>query len=180
MNPTAAPKPAIFGLVGWSNSGKTTLIIELIPLLAQHGLTVSTMKHAHHVFDIDRPGKDSYRHRAAGAHEVLISSARRWALMHENHDGREADLHALLRHMEPVDLILIEGYKGHGHDKLEINRRAADQPLLCKDDPSIVAIATDYPVDDSPVPVLDLGNPASIAEFIVVHCGLRRRREVAS
>src|SRR5690242_6771595 len=106
----------IFGLAGWSGSGKTTLLTRLIPALTARGITVSTLKHAHHAFDVDQPGKDSWRHREAGASEVLVSSARRWALIHEHRGAPEARLEELIRHLSPVDLVLIEGYKDQPHD----------------------------------------------------------------
>jgi molybdopterin-guanine dinucleotide biosynthesis protein B len=113
----------VLGIVGWSGSGKTTLLTALIPLLRARGLSVSTVKHAHHGFDMDRPGKDSYRHRAAGAHEVLVATAQRWALLHEV-DGPEPDLPALLSRLAPVDLVLVEGFKTHAFPKLEVHRPA--------------------------------------------------------
>jgi molybdopterin-guanine dinucleotide biosynthesis protein B len=165
-----------FGLVGYSGSGKTTLLVRLIPEIVGRGLAVSTMKHAHHGFDVDQPGKDSYEHRQAGATEVLVSSARRWALMHENRDGLEPGPEALMRHMTPVDLLLIEGFKREGHDKLEVWRAATGKPLLAREDRSILAVASDGPVPGVAVPVIDLGDVAAIADFILDRCGLPRRR----
>ena len=112
----------IFGLAGWSGSGKTTLVQQLLPVFVARGVTVSTMKHAHHAFDVDKPGKDSYVHREAGATEVLVTSSKRWALMHENRNEPEPDMADLINHMTPVDLLLVEGFKAHAHDKLEIHR----------------------------------------------------------
>ena len=161
----------VFGLAGWSGSGKTTLMIRLLPELIARGLTVSTVKHAHHAFDVDKPGKDSYRHRAAGAREVMVSSANRWALMHENRDTSEADLGALLSHMSPVDLVLVEGFKHEAHDKLEVYRAAVGKPLLAADDPHIRAIASDIALPNAPVPVVVLDDIAAIADIVMKACG---------
>ena len=167
----------IFGLAGWSGSGKTTLVAQLLPVLIARGITVSTMKHAHHAFDVDKPGKDSYVHREAGATEVLVTSARRWALMHENRNAPEPTMDELIRHMSPVDLLLVEGFKAHPHDKLEIHRPSVGKPLLAAEDPYIVAIATDDP-DGIPEKIraarhlLDLNDVPGITGFIVDHCRL--------
>src|SRR5579872_3153504 len=131
----------IFGLAGWSGSGKTTLLVRLLPLLIERGIRVSTVKHAHHAFDVDKPGKDSYEHRRAGATEVMVSSANRWALMHEHRGAPEADLETLLSHMSPVDLVIVEGFKTHAHAKLEVHRPSLGKPLLCHDDRFVVAVA---------------------------------------
>lgn len=155
------------GFAGWSGSGKTTLLINLIPELTGRGITISTIKHAHHGFDIDRPGKDSHQHREAGANEVLISSGSRWALMHENRDGKEADLDTLIDRLSPVDLVLVEGFRGQAHAKIEVYRAALGKPLLFPDDPHIVAIATDSEVAGVKLPVLDLNNVSEIADFII-------------
>lgn len=163
----------IFGLAGWSGSGKTTLVMRLLPELIARGYTVSTVKHAHHNFDIDKPGKDSYEHRRAGATEVMVSSANRWALMHENRNAPEPDLDALVARMSPVDLLLVEGFKRNSHAKLEIHRPATGHELLCLDDAHIVAVASDAPLDSVAVPVLDLNDVAGIADFIVSHVGLK-------
>ncbi len=166
----------IFGLAGWSGSGKTTLVTRLLPALTGRGHTVSTMKHAHHNFDIDKPGKDSYRHRTAGATEVLVTSTNRWALLHENRGAPEPTLEDLVRRMTPVDLLLVEGFKAHAHDKLEIHRPSVGKPLLAPDDPRIVAIATDEPDTlDVAVPLLDLNDVSAIAAFIVDFCDLPKR-----
>ena len=164
----------IFGLAGWSGAGKTSLMVRLLPELVARGLTVSTMKHAHHAFDVDTPGKDSYEHRQAGASEVLVTSANRWALMHELRGAPEAQIETLVARMTPVDLLLIEGFKNHAHDKLEIFRREVGKPLLCISDPRVVAVASDGPVPEARVPVIDLGDTRAIADFIVAHCGLLR------
>ncbi|MFQ6016802.1 MAG: molybdopterin-guanine dinucleotide biosynthesis protein B [Kiloniellaceae bacterium] len=165
----------VFGLAGWSGSGKTTLMRALIPALVGRGLRVSTMKHAHHTFDIDQPGKDSYEHRRAGATEVLISSAKRWALMHELRGAPELTTEDLVRRMASVDLLLIEGFKQESHDKLEIHRASLGKPLLCRDDPNIVAVATDGPLPGVDLPLLDLGDVGGIADFVIAHCGLGAR-----
>jgi molybdopterin-guanine dinucleotide biosynthesis protein B len=159
----------LFGLAGWSGSGKTTLVTALLPILIQRGLTVSTIKHAHHHFDIDQPGKDSYRHRQAGAAEVLVASGKRWALMHELRDAAEPTLEDLLARLAPVDLVLIEGYKRHPHPKLEIHRPSLGKPLLAPDDPDIIAIASDVAIDHKVLPILPLGDFGSIADLIIEH-----------
>jgi molybdopterin-guanine dinucleotide biosynthesis protein B len=164
----------IFGLAGWSGAGKTSLMVRLLPDLVGRGLMVSTMKHAHHAFDVDTPGKDSYEHRQAGASEVLVTSANRWALMHELRGAPEAQIETLVARMTPVDLLLIEGFKNHAHDKLEIFRREVGKPLLCVSDPRVVAVASDGPVPEARVKVIDLGDTRAIADFIVAHCGLLR------
>ena len=166
----------IFGLVGWNNAGKTTLMVNLLPELIGRGVSVSTMKHGHHDFDIDQPGKDSHRHREAGATEVLVTSARRWALMHELRGAPEATIEDLIGHMTPVDLLLVEGFKTHPHAKLEIHRPKEGKPLICRDDPTVVAVASDVPLSEVRVPVVDLNDVPSIADFIVGHCGLEARR----
>ena len=162
----------VFGLAGWSGSGKTTLMVRLIPALVRRGLRVSTLKHAHHNFDVDKPGKDSYEHRQAGATEVLVSSGRRWALMHELRDTPEPSVEDLLPHMTQVDLLLIEGFKREAHDKLEVHRPAVGKQLLCPEDPQIVAVASDAPLPGVELPQLDLNDVEAIADFIVGHCGL--------
>lgn len=160
----------IIGLAGWSGSGKTTLLTALVPLLTARGLSVSTVKHAHHEFDIDRPGKDSWRHREAGAHEVMIASSRRWALMHELRGMQEPSLDELAARMTPVDLLLVEGFKTHPHPKIEVHRPALGKPLLYLDDPHVFALACDEPVA-APIPVLPLGEPAGIAALILDRFG---------
>jgi len=161
----------IFGLAGWSGSGKTTLLTAVIPELAARGLLVSTIKHAHHEFDIDRPGKDSWRHRQAGAREVMVSSARRWALMHELRGGAEPTLEELVARMTPVDLLLVEGFKRHPHPKIEVHRPALGKPLIYPDDPDVVAIASDEKLA-APIPLLPLGDPGAVAAFIADHLGV--------
>ena len=170
----------IFGLAGWSGSGKTTLLVKLLRELTRRGLTVSTIKHAHHDFDVDQPGKDSFEHRAAGASEVMVSSARRWALMHELRGAPESTLEELVRRMSPVDLLIVEGFKAHAHDKLEVHRASLGKPLLSPSDPHVVAVASDGPLAGLQVPVLDIDDASAIADFIVAHCGLGvRQRGVA-
>ena len=166
----------IFGLAGWSGAGKTSLMVRLLPELVSRGLSVSTMKHAHHAFDVDTPGKDSYEHRQAGATEVLVTSANRWALMHELRGAPEAHMDALVARMTPVDLLLIEGFKHHPHDKLEIFRRDVGKPLLCVSDPRVVAVASDGAVPEARVPVIDLDDTRAIADFITRHSGLARTK----
>ncbi|HTZ35158.1 MAG TPA: molybdopterin-guanine dinucleotide biosynthesis protein B [Stellaceae bacterium] len=161
----------VFGLAGWSGSGKTTLLVRLIPALMARGLTVSTIKHAHHDFDIDKPGKDSWLHREAGAREVMVASARRFALMHELREAPEPAFEALLARMAPVDLLLVEGFKAHAHPKLEVHRPSLGKPFLYPDDPHIVAIASDAALTVT-LPVLALADAAAIADFIVENTGL--------
>ena len=162
----------ILGLVGWSGSGKTTLMVKLLPELVGRGLTVSTMKHAHHGFDVDQPGKDSFEHRAAGATEVMIGSARRWALMHELRAAAEPAPEDLVKHMTPVDLLIIEGFKTHPHEKVEVHRPALGKPLLCRDDKQVVAVASDAAIPGLKLPRLDLNDVKAIADFVIRHCGL--------
>ena len=162
----------VFGLAGWSGSGKTTLLVRLIPELTKRGISVSTIKHAHHKFDVDKPGKDSHRHREAGATEVLVASGRRWALMHELRNEPEPDLDALLAKLSPVDLVIVEGFKAHAHDKLEIWRSETGERLIQPEDPHIVAIATDKPVPKVPLPRFDLEDVTAIADFIIERTGL--------
>jgi molybdopterin-guanine dinucleotide biosynthesis adapter protein len=159
----------IFGLAGWSGSGKTTLMTALIPEFVSRGLAVSTVKHAHHAFDIDQPGKDSWRHREAGAREVIVASQRRWALMHELRDAPEPSLDELLPKMSAVDLVLVEGFKRHPHPKIEVYRYSLGKPLLHPDDPFVVAIASDRHMSEFSVPWLPLSDPGAIASFILHH-----------
>ena len=161
----------IFGLAGWSGSGKTTLLTLVIPELVARGLAVSTIKHAHHAFDIDRPGKDSWRHREAGAGEVMVASANRWAIMRELRGAPEPTLDELVARMSPADLLLVEGWKHHPHPKIEVHRPSLGKPLLYPDDPHVVAIASDMPLD-APIPLLPLGDAPAVARFIADHLGL--------
>lgn len=169
----------IFGFAGWSGSGKTTLVTKLIPELVGRGVRVSTMKHAHHAFDIDQPGKDSYEHRAAGATEVMVGSASRWALIHEIREDDEPSIDELADRMTPVDLLLIEGFKSYPHDKIEVFRADVGKPLICLTEAHIVAVASDGPVPQAEVPVLDLNDVAAIAEFILTRTGLKPARGAA-
>lgn len=162
----------IFGFAGYSGSGKTTLIERLIPLFTQRGLTVSLIKHAHHTFDIDQPGKDSYRHRHAGCSEVLITSSRRWALIHELRGAPEPTLAEQVKHLSPCDLLLVEGYKREHIPKLEVYRAEVGEPLIHPHDENIVAIASDAPLETK-LPRFDLNTPEPIAEFILKRVGLR-------
>jgi molybdopterin-guanine dinucleotide biosynthesis protein B len=158
----------IMGFAGWSGSGKTTLLARLIPALVADGCSVSTIKHAHHEFDVDEPGRDIHTHRLAGATEVLISSARRWALMHELRGAREPSLKELLAHLGGVDLVLVEGFKRETHPKIEIHRPSTGMPLLQPEDPYIVAVASDVKLLVT-VPVLWLDNIAALAGFVREH-----------
>src|SRR5664279_2044721 len=158
----------IIGLAGWSGSGKTTLITKLIPRLLARGVKVSTLKHAHHGFDLDKPGKDSFMHRAAGATEVIISSAKRWAILHElRAEEPEWDLGGLVGKMSPVDLVLVEGFKRDAFPKLEIHRIANGKPLLHTEDPHIIAVASDSALPQAKVPVVDLNDIEAIADLLM-------------
>jgi molybdopterin-guanine dinucleotide biosynthesis protein B len=159
----------VIGLVGWSGAGKTTLLVRVIPVLTARGLRVSSIKHAHHGFDIDQPGKDSWSHRQAGATEVLVASGRRWALMHELRDEAEPKLEALLRRLTAVDLVLIEGFKRDRHPKIEVHRAANGKPLLYPDDPAIIAVASDVTLADTGVVRLALDDAEAVAAFAMVH-----------
>lgn len=159
----------MIGLAGWSGSGKTTLITKVLPVLNSRGLKVSTLKHAHHGFDLDQPGKDSFMHRAAGASEVIISSAKRWALLHELREEPEWNMPALLQKIAPVDLVLVEGYKREGFPKIEIYRAANGKPLLHGEDRFIVAVAADTPLPGLKLPVIDLNNIEAVADALLEH-----------
>ena len=156
----------VIGIAGWSGAGKTTLLTRVIPRLTARGLRVSTLKHAHHAFEIDQPGKDSHAHRVAGATEVLISSVNRFALMHELRGEPEWTLHALLRKLSPVDLVLVEGFKRETHPKLEVFRAVVGKPMLHPDDPNIVAVASDGEIV-ARVPVVSLDDIEAIADILV-------------
>jgi molybdopterin-guanine dinucleotide biosynthesis protein B len=155
--------PAVLGLVGWSGAGKTTLLARVLPLLVARGLRVATLKHAHHDFDIDLPGKDSYEHRRAGASEVIVSSARRWAHVHELRDAPEPSLADLLRRLSPCDLIVVEGFKRERHPKLEVYRAALGKPPLYLEDPLVRAVATDGTLQRGHPQCLDLNDVEAIA-----------------
>ncbi len=156
----------IIGLAGWSGSGKTTLLTKVIPCLTGRGKRVSTLKHAHHNFDIDRPGKDSFEHRSAGATEVLVVSGNRWALMHELRGAPEPRLPELLQKLSDVDLVLVEGFKRESFPKLEVHRVANGKPLLQGEDGWVVAIASDTPLPQATVPVVDLNDIEAIADLL--------------
>ena len=159
----------VIGIAGWSGVGKTTLLAKLIPRLIARGVRVSTVKHAHHAFDVDQPGKDSHTHRMAGATEVLVSSVNRWALVHELRGAAEPGLSDLLAKLAPVDLVIVEGFKHGAHPKLEIYRSAVGKPPLHPDDPRIVAVASDAPVPAAHVPVVRLDDIDAIADLMLAH-----------
>jgi len=159
----------IIGLAGWSGAGKTTLLAKMIPRMVARGLTVSTVKHAHHSFDVDHPGKDSHTHRMAGATEVLVGSASRWALVHELRGEPEASFVSLLGKLSPVDLVLVEGFKREHHPKLEVYRAAVGKPLLYPDDPHIVAVATDADLPGAGVPVVSLDDIDAVIDIVLRH-----------
>jgi molybdopterin-guanine dinucleotide biosynthesis adapter protein len=165
----------IFGLVGWSGSGKTTLMECLLPELVGRGVTVSTVKHTHHNVDVDKPGKDSYRHRNAGATEVVLLSSGGWTVMHPLRGAPEPTTEELMSRLTPVDLLVVEGFKKHPHDKLEVHRPALGKPPLYRDDSTIVAVATDIPLENPEIAALDLNDVAAIADFIIDHCRLQGR-----
>jgi molybdopterin-guanine dinucleotide biosynthesis protein B len=159
----------VIGITGWSGAGKTTLLAKLIPRLVARGVRVSTVKHAHHAFDIDQPGKDSHTHRMAGATEVLVSSANRWALVHELRGAAEPTLPQLLAKLAPVDLVIVEGFKRGTHPKLEVFRAVVGNPPLHQDDPHIVAVASDAPVPTARVPVVGLDEIDAVADLMLAH-----------
>ena len=163
----------IFGVVGWKNSGKTGLMERLVTEITGRGVTVSTIKHAHHAFDIDHPGKDSHRHRTAGASQVLLASSRRWALMSELRGVPEPSLAELLTHLDPVDLVLIEGYKRDTHPKIETHRGVNNVRLIAAEDPTVLALASDTTHDGFDRPVFHLDGTAQIADFILQASGLQ-------
>ena len=164
----------VLGIVGWSGSGKTTLLTALLPGLRAHGLSVSTVKHTHHGFDMDRPGKDTYRHREAGAHEVLVAAGSRWALLHEV-VGPEPPLPALLERLDPVDLVLVEGYKTHPFPKLEVYRPALGKPPIWPDQADVVAVATDAATDAGGRTILSLNDPDAVCAWAIGFLALERR-----
>jgi molybdopterin-guanine dinucleotide biosynthesis protein MobB len=161
----------LYGIVGWKNAGKTGLMERLVAEICGRGFTVSTVKHAHHVFDVDQPGKDSHRHRIAGASEVLLASRKRFALMHELRGDQEPSLEMLLAKLAPVDLVLIEGYKRDAHPKVEAFRAETGNPLIAKDDPTVRAVASDTTLELNR-PVFDLNDTGVIADFILQEVGL--------
>jgi molybdopterin-guanine dinucleotide biosynthesis adapter protein len=157
----------VIGVVGWKNNGKTTLVERLVAHLVGRGLRVSTVKHAHHAVEIDQPGKDTWRHRAAGASEVVLVTAKRWALIHELREEGEPPLAVILERMAPADLVIIEGFKSAPHPKIEVHLSARATPLLARDDPSVIAIASDEPIHDLDRPVFGIDDIDAIAAFIL-------------
>jgi molybdopterin-guanine dinucleotide biosynthesis protein B len=170
----------IIGLAGWSGAGKTTLLVKAIPRLIARGLRVSTLKHAHHQFDLDQPGKDSHAHRLAGATEVLVGSSSRFALIHELRGEPEPSLRQLLGKLAPVDLVIVEGYKREPHPKLEVHRVALGKPLIHPEDAHVVAIASDRPVPQARVPRIDLDDIEGIVDILVAHAAPLERVAVAA
>jgi molybdopterin-guanine dinucleotide biosynthesis protein B len=160
-----------FGFAGWSGSGKTTLIEQLIPRFVKRGLRVSLVKHAHHSFDVDHPGKDSYRHRHAGASEILVTSSRRWVLMHELRGEHEPPFEEQVKHLSPCDLLIVEGFKYAPIPKIEVWRAVPGEPLLHPNDPHIVAVATDAKLETK-LPLLDLNDADAVAAFVLSHLKL--------
>jgi molybdopterin-guanine dinucleotide biosynthesis protein B len=157
----------VIGIVGWSGSGKTMLITRLIPLLVRRGLRIATLKHAHHAFDVDTPGKDSYEHRKAGASEVIVSSSQRWVQMHELDGGAEATLIQLLKRLSPCDLVLVEGYKSEKHTKMEVFRTAVGKGPLYPADKHIVAVASDPMIAGADIPVVDLNDIEAVGDMVL-------------
>lgn len=162
----------VYGVTGWKNTGKTGLVERLVTEISARGFSVSTLKHAHHATEIDQPGRDSYRHREAGAREVLVASPNRWALMHELRGADEPPMEELLAKMSPVDLVIIEGYKRGPHPKVETHRAEAGRDLLAPENPTIRAVASDSAHDGLSVPVFDLNDTKAIADFILAEVGL--------
>ena len=162
----------VIGVAGFKNAGKTTLVEKLVAELTRRGRRVSTVKHAHHSFDIDHEGRDSFRHRKAGASEVAVVSRHRWAIIHELGQETEPSLEDILAKLAPCDLVIVEGYKRDTHDKIEVRNLALDHPKLAGDDPTIVAIATTGPIAGAPVPVFDRDDVSALVSFIEKHMGL--------
>ncbi|MGF1446322.1 MAG: molybdopterin-guanine dinucleotide biosynthesis protein B [Pikeienuella sp.] len=165
----------IYGVVGWKNAGKTTLVERLVAEISARGFTVSTLKHTHHGVDLDRPGKDSHRHRTAGAHQVILASSARWALMTELRGAAEPALSELIARLDPVDLVIVEGWKRDAHPKIEAWRAANGQPLIARDDPTVRAIAS----NDAPAaaqPVIGLDDIPAIADFVLADLGMAGRK----
>ena len=161
------------GIAGYSGSGKTTLIEKVIPLLVKEGLRVSLIKHAHHEFDLDHPGKDSHRHRMAGATEVLITSSNRWAMMHELRGAAEPTLEEQLKHFAPCDVVIVEGWKHQAMPKIEVHRKLSEKPLLFPEDSSVIAVASDESLATD-LPQFDLDDAEAVAQFIIKYLGLRK------
>ncbi len=162
----------VIGVAGFKNAGKTTLVEKLVTELTRRGYRVSTVKHAHHSFDIDHEGRDSFRHRKAGASEVAVVSRHRWAIIHESRDDTEPSLQDILSKLEPCDLVIVEGYKRDTHDKIEVRNLALAHPELAGDDPTIVAIAANGLLTHAPVPLFDRDDVSALASFIERHTGL--------
>lgn len=161
------PAMRILGFAGWSGSGKTTLLAKVIPRLVARGLTVSTVKHAHHGFDVDTPGKDSHTHRLAGATEVLVASAKRWALMHELRQESEPTIYELLQRMSPVDLVLIEGFKSARHVRIEVFRKSIGKAPFHPENPQVAGIVSDMPFPDAAVPVVHIDDIEGVVELVL-------------
>ena len=162
----------VIGVAGFKNAGKTTLVEKLVTELTRRGHRISTVKHAHHSFDIDHEGRDSFRHRKAGASEVAVVSRHRWAIIHESRDEAEPSLQEILAKLAPCDLVIVEGYKRDSHDKIEVRNLELVHPLLAGDDPTVVALAANGPVANAPVPVFDRDDVTALASFIEKHTGL--------
>lgn len=162
----------VIGVAGFKNAGKTTLVERLVTELTGRGYRISTVKHAHHSFDIDHEGRDSFRHRKAGATEVAVVSRHRWAIIHELRDGSDLALDEVLAKLAPCDLVIVEGYKRDTHDKIEVRNLDLNHPKLAGDDPTVVAIAANGPIADAPVPVFGRDDVVALADFIVTHTGL--------
>ena len=159
----------VIGVVGWKNNGKTTLVVRLVEQLTRQGLTVSTIKHAHHSIDLDRPGKDSWRHREAGAEEVVLATSRRWILMHELREEAEPPLADLLAKLAPVDIVIVEGFKGTSLPKIEVHRGERGTELIARTDPDVVAVAADVALPDLAVPVIHLDDIPALAAKLLEH-----------
>jgi molybdopterin-guanine dinucleotide biosynthesis protein B len=162
----------VIGVAGFKNAGKTTLVEKLVTELTRRGHRVSTVKHAHHSFDIDHEGRDSFRHRKAGASEVAVVSRHRWAIIHESREEAEPALEEILAKLAPCDLVIVEGYKRDSHDKIEVRNLDLAHPRLAGDDPTVVAVAANGAIDDAPVPVFDRDDVTALASFIEQHAGL--------
>lgn len=162
----------VIGVAGFKNAGKTTLVEKLVSELTRRGHRISTVKHAHHSFDIDHEGRDSFRHRKAGASEVAVVSRHRWAIIHEMRNEEEPSLEDILAKLAPCDLVIVEGYKRDTHDKIEVRNIALDHPKLAGDDPTVIAIAANGEVKDAPVPLFDRDDVSALASFIEKHTGL--------
>jgi molybdopterin-guanine dinucleotide biosynthesis adapter protein len=165
----------VIGVAGFKNAGKTTLVERLVRELTRRGYRISTVKHAHHSFDVDHEGRDSFRHRHAGAGEVAVISGQRWAIIHELREEAEPSFASILAKLSPCDLVIVEGYKHGSHDKIEVRNLALDHPKLAGDDPTIVAIAANGAVGDAQVPVFDRDHVEDLADFIITHLRLPRK-----